>query len=652
MGLVARVCSGSASVNRAPAGGAGAQPPGAGDRSWEAFAMARPSCPAPAPHNGCEDFMAKKVSDFFWERLHAWGVRRVFGYPGDGVNGLLGGLQRFGTDKIQFIQVRHEEMAAFMASAHSKFTGEVGVCLATSGPGATHLLTGMYDAAADHMPMLAIAGHTVRPAIGGHYQQEVDLLSTFKDVAGAFVQQASVPTQMRHLVDRAMRTAMGERRVTALIIPNDLSEEPYEDPPHAHGTNHSGIGWTPPRVIPRDEDLRRAAAVLNEGKRVAILVGAGAREAAAEVEAVADRLGAGAAKALLGKDVLPDDLPWVTGTIGLLGTRPSWDLMQDCDTLLMVGSSFPWSEFLPKEGQARGVQIDLQPAMLSLRYPMEVPLTGDAAESLRALLPLLEQKEDTSWREGIAKGNREWHALLQSRAEAAADPVNPQLPFQELSKRLPDGVILTSDSGSAVNWYARNLQMRRGMRGSLSGSFASMGAAVPYAFAAKMAHPDRPVIAMVGDGAMQMNNMAELITVAQHWRSWSNPTWVCIVLNNQDLNEVTWEQRVMEGMPKFEETQRLPDFPYHRFAELAGLRGLFVDDPAQVGPALDQALASDRPVVLEIRTDPNVPPLPPHTQLGQAAQFASALLHDPDKGQVILDTARQVMSAVLPSRKA
>ncbi|WP_426956453.1 thiamine pyrophosphate-requiring protein [Muricoccus radiodurans] len=596
--------------------------------------------------------MAKTVGDFFWERLHAWGVRRVFGYPGDGINGLLAGLQRFGTDKIEFVQARHEEMAAFMASAHSKFTGEVGVCLATSGPGATHLITGMYDAAGDHVPVLAIAGQSARTAVGGHYQQEMDLVSAFKDVAGAFVQQAMAPAQMRHLVDRAMRTAMGERRVTALVIPNDLPEQPYEDPPHAHGTIHSGIGWTPPRVLPRDEDLRRAADVLNAGKRVAILVGAGALGAEEEVIAVASRLNAGAAKALLGKAVLPDDLPWVTGCIGLLGTRPSWDLMQECDTLLMIGSSFPWSEFLPEEGKARGVQIDLRPAMLSLRYPMEVPLTGDTAETLRALLPLLEQKSDTSWRETIAGWNEDWRKLLHDRAMTPADPVNPQRVIHELSPRLPDRAIVTSDSGSVVNWYARNLMMRRGMMTSLSGSLASMGAAVPYAIAAKMAHPDRPVIALVGDGAMQMNNMAELITVAKYWRAWSNPTWICMVLNNQDLNEVTWEQRVMEGMPKFEETQNLPDFPYHRFAELAGLRGIVVDDPEKLGEAWDQALSSDRPVVLEVRTDPNVPPLPPHTTLEQAKNFATSLAKgDPDLGSVVKDTARQVLNAVLPGRK-
>ena len=336
--------------------------------------------------------MAQNVADFFWSRLHEWGVRYVFGYPGDGINGLLGGLQRLGDDKIRFIQVRHEEMAAFMASAYAKFTGKLGVCIATSGPGASHLITGLYDARLDHMPVLAIAGQQARNAVGGHYQQEVDLVSMFKDVAGAFVHQASMPGQMRHLVDRAVRIAIGERRVTALVIPNDLQEEPYTEPPRKHGTLHSGVGYAAPKMVPYETDLRRAAEVLNSGKRVAMLVGAGALQATDEVIAVAERLGAGVAKALLGKGVLPDDLPWVTGSIGLLGTKPSWEMMTDCDTLLMIGSGFPYSEFLPKEGSARGVQIDIDPGMLSVRYPMEVNLVGDSAESLRALLPLLHAK--------------------------------------------------------------------------------------------------------------------------------------------------------------------------------------------------------------------------------------------------------------------
>jgi pyruvate dehydrogenase (quinone) len=595
--------------------------------------------------------MASTVGDFFWERLHAWGVRVVFGYPGDGINGLLGAMNR-ADGKIKFVQVRHEEMAAFMASAYAKFSGQVGVCLATSGPGATHLITGMYDARLDHMPLLAIAGQQARAALGGHYQQEVDLQSAYKDVAGAFVQQASVAPQVRHLVDRAMRIARGERKVTAVILPNDLQDEPYEGPPRAHGTLHSGIGFTAPKVVPYEEDLRRAAEVLNSGKKVAILVGAGALHAADEVIAVADALGAGAAKALLGKAVLPDDLPWVTGSIGLLGTKPSWDMMNECDTLLMIGSGFPYAEFLPKEGVARGVQIDIAPDMLSLRYPMEVNLVGDSAETLRALLPLLARKADRAWRDEIEKGVAEWWRVLEARAHTSAKPINPQRVAWELSSRLPDRAIITSDSGSCANWYARDLKIRRGMMCSLSGGLASMGAAVPYAIAAKYAHPNRPVIALVGDGAMQMNNMAELITVAKYWREWGNPKWTVCVFNNQDLNQVTWEQRVQEGDPKFDASQDLPDVPYHKFAELIGLKGIFVDEAERVGPAWDEALASDRPVVLEIRTDPNVPPLPPHITLTQAKHFMSTLLHgDPQEGSMIMGAAKELLSSILPGHK-
>jgi pyruvate dehydrogenase (quinone) len=597
--------------------------------------------------------MTRTVGDFFWDRLYQWGVRRVFGYPGDGVNGLLGALNRFGEDKIKFVQVRHEEMAAFMASAHAKFTGELGVCIATSGPGASHLITGLYDARLDHMPVLAIAGQQARNAIGGHYQQEVDLVSLFKDVAGAYVQQASAPAQVRHLVDRAVRIAKGERRVTALIFPNDLQDEPYAEPPRKHGTLHSGVGYTDPKVVPYDTDLRRAAEVLNAGKKVAILVGAGALHATDEVIAVADRLGAGVAKALLGKAALPDDLPWVTGSIGLLGTKPSWDLMTGCDTLLMVGSGFPYAEFMPKEGQARGVQIDIKPDMLSIRYPMEVNLMGDSAETLRALLPLLEEKTDLSWRTTVEKNVASWWKEAEARAMHSAEPVNPQRVVWEMSPRLPERAVVTSDSGSCANWYARDFKVRRGMMCSLSGGLASMGAAVPYAIAAKFAHPDRPVVALVGDGAMQMSNMAELITVAKYWREWSNRTWVVCVFNNQDLNQVTWEQRVMEGDPKFNATQQIPDVPYHRFAELIGLRGIFVDHPDRLAGAWEEALSSDRPVVLEVRTDPNVPPLPSHITLEQAKAFTSTLVKgDPEEGSMILDTAKEVLSGVLPGRRS
>jgi pyruvate dehydrogenase (quinone) len=596
--------------------------------------------------------MSQTVGDFIVERLHAWGVHLIFGYPGDGINGVLGSLQRDkDRHKIDFVQVRHEEMAAFMASAYAKFSGEMGVCLSTGGPGATHMLTGLYDAKLDHMPVLAITGQAPRTARGAHYQQELNLDRIFADVA-QFAQEAEAPSQVRVLVDRAIRIVKANNAVAVLIIPGDLQDEPYHDPPRQHGSVFSGVGYAKPKVVPYDADLRRAAEVLNAGQKVAILVGAGALQATDEVIAVADRLAAGAAKALLGKGALPDDLPWVTGSVGYLGTEPSYDLMMECDTFLMIGSGFPYAEFLPKEGHARGVQIDIDPSMLSIRYPAEVNLHGDSAETLRLLLPLLEQKTDHSWRDHVERHVAHWWKTSEHRAMQPAHPINPQRVAWELSPRLPDGAIITSDSGSCANWYARDLKIRRGMMCSLSGGLASMGAAVPYAIAAKFAHPDRPVFALVGDGAMQMNNMAELITVSKYWKGWSNPKWICCVWNNEDLNQVTWEQRVMEGNPKFDATQQIPDVPYHKFAELIGLRGIFCDEPDQVGAAWDEALASERPVVLEFKTDPEVPPLPSHISLENAKRFATTIIKgDPREGAMIAGAARQALSGLLPGDK-
>lgn len=595
--------------------------------------------------------MSQTVSDFIVQRLHQWGVRHIFGYPGDGINGVFGAMNR-AEAKIGFVQARHEEMAAFMASAYAKFSGTLGVCIATSGPGASHLITGLYDALLDHQPVLAIVGQQARNALGGSYQQELDLVSMFKDVAGAYVAQASSPAQVRHLIDRAVRIALARRAPTAIILPNDLQEEPYEAPPRAHGTLHSGVGYSAPRVTPREAELDHAAEVLNAGKKVAMLIGAGALQATDEVISVADRLSAGCAKALLGKAALPDDLPWVTGSIGLLGTEPSYDMMMECDTLLMVGSAFPYAEFLPKEGAARGVQIDIDAGMTSIRFPMEVSLVGDAAETLRSLLPRLTPRSDSGWRKGIEDNVAKWWKTLDDRAHQPAAPINPQLVAWELSPRLPERAIITSDSGSCANWFARDLKIRRGMTASLSGGLASMGAAVPYALAAKYAHPDRPVIALVGDGAMQMNNMAELITAAKYWRSWRDPRFVVCVFNNEDLNQVTWEQRIINGDPKFEASQRIPDVPYSRFAEMIGLTGIFVDSPQLLGPAWEQALAGEMPVVLEVKTDPEVPPLPPHITLQQAKNFSLALMKgDPDETEVIKGAARQVLEKILPGNE-
>lgn len=594
---------------------------------------------------------SQTASDFLVQRLYDWGIRRIYGYPGDGINGVMGALNR-AQDKIRFIQTRHEELAAFMACGHAKFTGEVGVCMATSGPGAIHLLNGLYDAKMDHQPVVAIVGQQATTALGAQFQQEVDLISLFKDVAHEYVHMAATPAQIRHLVDRAVRIAKAEHTVTCIILPNDVQEmEAVESPPRKHGTTFSGIGYSAPHVIPKEDDLRRAADVLNAGKKAAMLIGAGAFGAADEVVEVAELLGAGVAKALLGKAVLPDDLPFVTGALGLLGTKPSWDLMMDCDTLLMVGTGFPYSEFLPKEGQARAVQIDIEPRMLGLRYPTEVNLCGDSKETLRALIPMLQRKDDRAWRTEIEDGVAKWWRVLEARAMNDANPINPQRVFWELSPRLPDNCILTSDSGSAANWYARDIKIRKGMMASLSGNLATMCPGVPYAAAAKFAYPERPVIALVGDGAMQMLGNNGLITISEHWKEWSNPRLIVLVLNNRDLNQVTWEQRVMAGDPKFVGSQQLPEFPFAHYAEILGLKGVRMAKPEDIVPGWEQALSADRPVVVEAMTDPEVPPLPPHIKLEQAKAFAASILKgDPASMSMIKQSMKDAIESYLPHR--
>jgi pyruvate dehydrogenase (quinone) len=582
------------------------------------------------------------VSDHLLQRLQAWNVRRIFAYPGDGINGILGALRRVtegnGGERFDVVQVAHEELAGLMATAHAKFTGEVGVCLATSGPGAIHLLNGLYDAKLDHQPVVAIVGQQKRMSLGGNYQQEVDLQVLFKDVCSEFVQYCMAPEQARHLVDRAMRIAKASRSPTCVIIPEDVQEAPYSEPPRMHGALFSGVGNRFPRsvLVPEEDDIRAAAEVLNAGERVAMLIGQGAAHAADEVVEIADVLGAGVAKALNGRDALPDDLPFVTGPIGLLGTKPTNDMMQSCDTLLMVGSSFPYSEWLPEEGQARGVQIDIDARLVGIRYPMEVNLGGDSRATLRALLPHLRRKEDRSWRQSIEENVDRWWRILGDRAGLDADPINPQLVFHELSKRLPDRAILTADSGSATNWWARHLKLRAGMKAALSGTLATMCPGVPYALAAKFAYPDRPVIACLGDGAMQMLGNQALIDIARYHERWSNKQTIVLVLNNKDLNQVTWEQRVLAGDPRLDASQVLPDFPFARYAEILGLRGIRVESPDDIGPAWDEALSSDRPVVFEAITDPEVPPLPPHIRFEQAQKMAGALAAgDPHSGRIV-----------------
>src|SRR4051812_16132502 len=591
--------------------------------------------------------MSETVAHFILNRLADWGVERIYGYPGDGINGLLGAFHDAG-ERLEFVQVRHEEIASFAATAHAKFTGEVGVCMATSGPGAIHLLNGLYDAKLDKQPVVAIVGQQPQMALGSEYQQEVDLITLFKDVAREFVHVCAVPEQAQHLIDRAMRIAQTTRSPTCVIVPTDVQELDYAAPPRAHGSVHSGIGFAHARTVPGEAELQRAAEVLNAGERVAMLIGAGAIGAQPEVLEAAELLGCGVAKALNGRSALPDTLPFVTGSIGLLGTKPSNEMMENCDTLLMVGSSFPYSEWLPEPGQARAVQIDLDGRLVGMRYPMEVNLVGDAAETLRALIPLLQRKSDRSWREEIEHNVARWWEILEARAGEAADPINPQLVFHELSSRLPDRAILTADSGSATNWWARHLRVREGMDAALSGTLATMCPALPYALAAKFAHPDRPVIASIGDGAMQMLGINTLIDLAHYADRWNDQTLVVAVLDNHDLNQVTWEQRVMSGDPKLEASQVLPDVDYARYAQLLGLHGERVEDPGEVGAAWDRALAAGRPAVLDIVTDPEVPPLPPHVRFEQAKELTHAIAHgDPAAPRFMKQSLRAKLSELL-----
>ncbi len=599
--------------------------------------------------------MSETVADFVLRRLRAWGVDRVFGYPGDGINGMLAAWGRANNDP-KFVQARHEEMAAFEAVGYSKFSGRVGVCVATSGPGAVHLLNGLYDAKLDHVPVVALVGQTARSAMGGSYQQEIDLMSLFKDCCHQFVEMGTVSQQFPNLIDRAIRVAMATSSPTCVIIPSDVQDLPYEPPPHAFKMvpSSTGIDW--PTQVAADDTIAQAAEILNAGQKVAILVGQGARTARAEVLEVADLLGAGVAKALLGKDVLADDLPFVTGSIGLLGTRPSYEMMMDCDTLLTVGSNFPYTQFMPKLDQARAIQIDRDGSFIGMRYPYELNIVADAASALRALIPHLNHKANREWRETIESNVAGWWETMERQAMTASDlpgVVNPQRLLWELSEQLPSNAMVASDSGSSANWYARYLRFAGEVRGSLSGTLATMGPGVPYAIGAKFAHPDRPAIAIVGDGAMQMNGMAELLTIGRYWKEWSDPRLIIAVLHNNDLNQVTWEMRAMEGAPKFVESQSLPDYSYAAFARTVGLNAVEVTAAEQIGDAWRQALSADRPTILDVHTDPNVPPIPPHATLDEMKSAGLAMLHgDEDARQVITTGVKQKLQEFLPGTKS
>ena len=596
--------------------------------------------------------MAQTVGDFLLQRLRDWDIRQVFGYPGDGINGLLAAWAR-AENQPQFVQARHEEMAAFEAVGYAKFSGRVAVCCATSGPGAIHLLNGLYDAKLDHVPVVAIVGQTARTGMGGSYQQEVDLAALFKDVCSEYTQTCVVPEQLPNLLDRAIRIALSEHAPTCIIVPSDVFELDYEPPAHEFKHVPSSLGLDQATPTPDPAGVRAAADLLNAGEKVAILVGQGARDCVDELTEIADLLGAGVAKALLGKDVLPDTLPWVTGSLGLLGTVPSYRMMRDCDSLLTVGSNFPYTQFLPGLDQARAVQIDRSGKWIGMRYPYELNLVGDARTTLQALIPLLQRKADRKWRDGIEADVSDWWETMERQALADADPVNPQRIFHELSLRLPANAMVAADSGSAANWYARQLKFHGDIRGSLSGTLATMGPAVPYVIGAKWAHPDRPAIALTGDGAMQMNGLAELITVAKYREQWSDQRLIVAVLHNNDLNQVTWEMRAMNGSPKFAASQTLPDVDYAAFARGLGLEGINVDQPDQVGPAWEKALSATVPTVLDVRCDPDVPPIPPHATAEQVKSLLSAVVHgDEDTWGFVKQGVKQKIQQYLPGSKS
>jgi pyruvate dehydrogenase (quinone) len=501
----------------------------------------------------------KLVSDVVVERLTAWGVDRIFGYSGDGINGVIEALNRAGNTPV-FVQARHEENAAFMAVGHAKFTGEVGVVLSTQGPGAIHLLNGLYDAKLDSAPVVAIIGQQARSVLGAGYMQEVNLSSLFGDVASQFTQLVSSPEQIPFVIDKAFRTALATRSPAVVIIPHDVQNASAEPPAHEHGRIDTNPGHWESRSLPEEDDLRAAALVLSAGEKVAFLVGQGARHAWPAVQALADKLGAGITTSLLGKPYVDETLPHSAGTMGHLGTTASAFVLGNCDTLLIIGSNDPWTEFYPAPGQARAVQIDIDSKLIANRYPIEVGLVGDAGTALQALLPLVEAASDRTWSTQVAEAVRRWHGIAEERALTPAEPVNPELVLRELSAQLPRDAQIALDVGSVVYWYARQLILPPGVPVHVSGTLATMGCSVPYGIAGKLAHPQRPMIVLSGDGGFQMTGVAELITVSRMWRDWADPRFVICVLNNRDLAEVSWEQREMEGSPGSPPVRLFPTF--------------------------------------------------------------------------------------------
>ncbi len=579
------------------------------------------------------------AADILIETIHDWGVEVVFGIPGDGINGIMEAL-RTRSDRIRFVQVRHEEAAAFMACGYAKFTGKLGVCLATSGPGGIHLLNGLYDASMDGQPVLAITGLSFHDLIGTRTQQDVALDRLFMDVA-KFNERIMGAAHVENVADLACRTALAYRGVAHLAFPVDLQEAPATSARSKRNIGHhtSDVDARSAR-LPAAGALHRAAEILNAGRKVAILAGRGALGAADELEAIAERLGAPIVKALLGKAAVPDDSPYTTGPIGLLGTRPSQEALEECDSLLIAGASFPYIEFLPKPGQARAVQIDLDPMRIGLRCPVEVGLVGDGRLTLQALLPLLEQKTDRGFLEKAQQGMADWGALMDGQASRTDVPMKPQVLARELGRRLRSDAIVACDSGTITTWWARHIPARRGQMHSVSGNLASMACGLPYAIAAQIAHPDRQVVAFVGDGGFSML-MAEFATCVKY----GLPVKVVVVKNNT-LGQIKWEQMVFLGNPEYGCDLHPIDFAL--FAQACGGQGFTIENPAEAGPILAEALATPGPVIVEGIVDPFEPPMPAKITADQALHFATSLLRgEPNRAKIALtvlaDKVRQLV---------
>ena len=572
--------------------------------------------------------MAQTAADILVEVLQDWGVDTVFGLPGDGINGIMEALRKR-RDAIRFVQVRHEEAAAFMACGYAKFTGRLGVCLATSGPGGLHLLNGLYDAKLDGQPVLALTGMPFHDLIGTRTQQDVELDKVFADVAEYSVRIMG-PTHVENVAHLACRTALLRRCVTHITFPVDLQEREIKGERSKRNIpGHSSDVLSLSARLPHEGDLAQAADILNGGEKTVILAGRGALHAGTELEQVAEILGAPIVKALLGKAAVPDDSPYTTGTVGLLGTRPSQEAMESCDTLLMVGTSFPYIEFMPKPGQARGVQIDLDPTRIGLRYPVEVGLAGDSRRTLQALMPMLQRHEDRGFLETAQQGMAAWWALMEERGSRPDVPMKPEVVAWELGKRLRDDAIVCCDSGTIATWWARHIRVKAGQMYSLSGTLASMANGLPYAMAAQIAYPERQVVLLVGDGGFSML-MAEFANCVRD----KLPVKVVVVKNNS-LGMIKWEQMVFLGNPEYGCDLHPIDFA--AFARACGAPGYTVDDPKQCGAVLDQALAADGPVIVDAIVDPFTPPMPPKVTVEQTARFAQSLMKgQPNRDKIAL----------------